>query len=238
VDKTARLIARIVGGISIAFGIASAVLAVWAIGRQFAVGRVVWISAAVVVLFFLTIAVFCCLVGYRLLFNRPTRDGLLLSRNGWRMVSLGFCTIALTFVAIMLGWHSPGAGLAAVILGALAAGSVVAAGVVHRKAAYSPVLAPGTSLLQLEEFVPAGFAIGIELMNDDLTPMVFVVAVLQSALGLSETDAIQTMLQIHGKGGALLPTPSFEEATRIAALITEKARADGHPLVCRAVRIE
>jgi len=61
-DKTVRLIARIVGGISLAFGIASAILAVWAIDRQFAIGGIVQISAAAAVVGFLLISAFCCLV--------------------------------------------------------------------------------------------------------------------------------------------------------------------------------
>ena len=237
-DKTSKLIARVVGGISLAFGIASAGLAAWAIGGQFAVGRVAWISAAAVVLFFGAIAVFCCLVGYRLLFNRPTRDGLLISRAGWRVVSFGFCIIALTFVAITLGRGTRGSGLVALLLVALALGSVIAAWVVHRKGPYSTVFAPGSSLLERAEFVPAGFRSGLEIMNDNATPMEFVVGVLKSSVGQSETEAIRTMLATHTKGGALLPMASFEEATRVAEEITEKAKAGNHPLACRAVRIE
>jgi hypothetical protein len=69
-DKNGKLIARIIGGASLAFGIASGVTAVWAIDQQFAIRGFVQVSAALVVIVFLSIAAFCCLVGYRLAFNR------------------------------------------------------------------------------------------------------------------------------------------------------------------------
>ena len=89
----------------------------------------------------------------------------------------------------------------------------------------------------MKGFVPAGFSSGLEIMNDNLTPMAFVVSVLQTGLGLSEGDAVRTMLDIHRKGGVLYPLPSFDEAKRVAELVTAEAKAKNHPLVCRAVRV-
>jgi ATP-dependent Clp protease adaptor protein ClpS len=48
-------------------------------------------------------------------------------------------------------------------------------------------------------------------------------------------DSDRTMLQIHTRGGALLPTSSLAEAQRIAEKITAEAARHGHPLVCRPV---
>ena len=45
------------------------------------------------------------------------------------------------------------------------------------------------------------------------------------------------MPAIHTRGGALIPTPSFAEAERIATQITAEAAKDGHPLICRPVSI-
>jgi len=83
--------------------------------------------------------------------------------------------------------------------------------------------------------VPAGFSCGLELMNDNATPMAFVVSVLTNHVGLGESEATRVMLAIHTKGGALLPMPSFEESKRVAELVTAKAKLKNHPLVCRAV---
>jgi len=90
----------------------------------------------------------------------------------------------------------------------------------------------------MKGFAPAGFKCGIEILNDDRTPMEFVVSVLRKAAGLSETDAIRTMLEIHVKGGVLLTMASMDEARRVADGVTAEARANNHPLICRAVSLE
>ena len=100
----------------------------------------------------------------------------------------------------------------------------------------SPVLPRETSLKSIPEFVPPGFAQGIEILNDHSTPMEFVTSVLGSSVGLGAEDARRAMLEIHRRGGVLLATPSIAEAERIAAEITAEAVKHGHPLVCRAVR--
>jgi len=237
-DKNVRLIARIIGGVSLAFGIASATLAAWAIDRQFAIRGVVQISAAAAVLFFLSIAAFCCLVGFRLLFNRPNRHGSILSPTGWKTLGLSFLIVGLTMAAIGLGRGKYELLGAAIALSVLGLGSALAGRAVSGKLLPSPVFPPDTSLLRMEGFVPEGFSCGIEIMNDNLTPMEFVVSVLQNCVGLKETDAIRTMLEIHRKGGILLPIPSFEESERIAEMVTAEAHAKNHPLVCRAVKVE
>lgn len=67
--------------------------------------------------------------------------------------------------------------------------------------------------------------------------MAFVVSVLQRSLGISESDATRLMLEIHKKGGVLLPMSSFEEATRIAGEMSMESRNQNHPLLCRAVSL-
>ena len=237
-NKHWMLIARITGAVSLTFGMVSAALAVWAVDRQFAIRGIVQVSAAAAVLTFVAVAVFCCLAGYRRLFNRPNRHGLLLSRAAWRMLALSYCAIALIVVAIASGRGNHGLFAFALVLGLLALGSMIAARSISLKGAFSPVFPAGTSLLQTPGHVPAGFSCGIEIMNDNTTPMEFVISVLQSCLGISRSEAIRWMLEIHRKGGALFPLASFEEATRIAQAVTEEARALNHPLTCRAVRVE
>jgi|SRR5580658_11036706 ATP-dependent Clp protease adapter protein ClpS len=99
------------------------------------------------------------------------------------------------------------------------------------------VLPPDASLTAIAWFLPPGFTQGIEILNDDTTPMEFVVAVLSAHLGLSREDSTHTMLAIHERGGALIPTPSLAEAERIAAQITAEAAKANHPLICRAISI-
>ena len=99
----------------------------------------------------------------------------------------------------------------------------------QRMRSESPVLPPDTSLLAIQEFVPPGFTQGIEILNDNTTHMKFVIALLMSVMGQSEEEATRTMLEIHRKGGALLPTSSFAEAQRIAAEIAAQAAKQGYP---------
>ena len=101
----------------------------------------------------------------------------------------------------------------------------------------SRVFPSGTSLLAFPEFVPSGFSQGVEILNDDTTPMQFVTSVLSSCLHLSSADAERAMIDIHVSGGALLPTPSLAEAQRVAGEITAEAAKHGYPLACRAVSI-
>jgi ATP-dependent Clp protease adapter protein ClpS len=74
-------------------------------------------------------------------------------------------------------------------------------------------------------------------LNDNTTPMNFVVAILSAHLGLSPEDSKDTMLAIHTRGGALIPTPSLADAQRIAAQITAETAESGYPLVCRSTSI-
>jgi ATP-dependent Clp protease adapter protein ClpS len=237
-DKNGRLIARIIGGVSLAFGVAAAILTVWAIDRQFAIRGVVQISAAAVIVVYLSISAFCCLVGIRLVLNRPNRHGSILPPMGWKTLGVSFLVVALTMAAIGLGRGEYRILGVAIGLGLLGLGSVFAGSVAFNKLSWSPVFPPGTSLLRMKGFVPVGFQNGVEMMNDNLTPMAFVVSVLQKCLGFSETNAIRTMLEIHQKGGALLPMQSFEESQRVAELVTTEAGRNNHPLICRAVRLE
>jgi ATP-dependent Clp protease adapter protein ClpS len=108
----------------------------------------------------------------------------------------------------------------------------------RRRHAPSPILSPETTLLKRDGFLTAGFRCGVEILNDNTTPMEFVVSVLQSHLGLDRNEATKTMLEIHNKGGILLPMDSLDESRHIAELIGAKARASYHPLICRALSVE
>jgi hypothetical protein len=97
--------------------------------------------------------------------------------TGWMALALCFWIIGLIVSAIGLGRDDHSLLLGALGLGVLGFGSVLAGRAASRKRAQSPVFPPETSLLQVEGFVPAGFLCGIEIMNDNLTPMAFVVSV-------------------------------------------------------------
>lgn len=73
----------------------------------------------------------------------------------------------------------------------------------------------------------------VELINDDVTPMEFVVKALEQVLGLTGRDAIRTMLVVHERGRAAAAAFTTREAARAKAEeLMAVARKDGHPMVC------
>jgi ATP-dependent Clp protease adaptor protein ClpS len=70
------------------------------------------------------------------------------------------------------------------------------------------------------------------LLNDDKTPMEFVVDVLQRFLDMDRDTAIRRMLQTHHEGKAECGTYSYDQATKIVNQVLALAREQGHPLRC------
>jgi ATP-dependent Clp protease adapter protein ClpS len=106
-----------------------------------------------------------------------------------------------------------------------------------RQHAASPLFPPGTKLLSIEGAAPDGFAAGVQLLNDDTTPMLFVVEMLQKHLGLEHDAAIALMMGVHTTGGLLVPLADKAQAEAVAAAIVRDARAQGHQLACEAVEV-
>ena len=102
----------------------------------------------------------------------------------------------------------------------------------------SIVLPRDVSLVTLEGFAPHDFKYGIEIYNDNATPMEFVVCTLEKSLNIKHKEAIDIMLSIHIKGGVVLPQSSFEEASEIANSITSIAKENNYELFCRAVNVQ
>jgi ATP-dependent Clp protease adaptor protein ClpS len=70
------------------------------------------------------------------------------------------------------------------------------------------------------------------LLNDDFTPMEFVVHVLERFFGLSHAQAFEIMLTVHKKGLAVVGVFSFEVAETKVAQVMDFARRHQHPLQC------
>jgi len=70
------------------------------------------------------------------------------------------------------------------------------------------------------------------LLNDDYTPMEFVVHVLEYFFGLNREDAIRIMLKVHTQGKGLCGQYSREIAETKVAKVNDYARVNEHPLVC------
>ena len=70
------------------------------------------------------------------------------------------------------------------------------------------------------------------LLNDDFTPMEFVVHVLERLFNMTHAQAIEIMLTVHRKGIAVVGVFSHEIAETKVAQVMELARRQQHPLQC------
>ncbi len=70
------------------------------------------------------------------------------------------------------------------------------------------------------------------LINDDYTPMEFVVIVLQRFFRLSHDDAVQVMLNVHTRGTGVCGVYPFEIAQTKVREVMNFAKDNEHPLQC------
>jgi len=70
------------------------------------------------------------------------------------------------------------------------------------------------------------------LLNDDYTPMEFVVYVLERFFGISHQQAVDIMMTVHNKGLAVVGVFSYEIAETKVSQVMELARRNQHPLQC------
>lgn len=70
------------------------------------------------------------------------------------------------------------------------------------------------------------------LLNDDYTPMDFVVVVLQTVFGMSREKATRVMLQVHRNGMGECGTYTREVASAKVDQVIELAKRHQHPLQC------
>ncbi len=72
----------------------------------------------------------------------------------------------------------------------------------------------------------------VMLLNDDYTPMEFVVAVLERFFGMNHAQAFEIMLTVHKKGVAVVGVFSHEIAETKVTQVMDFARRHQHPLQC------
>lgn len=70
------------------------------------------------------------------------------------------------------------------------------------------------------------------LLNDDYTPMDFVVEVLEIFFGMSRERATQVMLHVHTRGVGVCGVFTKEIAETKVAQVNDYARGHQHPLLC------
>jgi ATP-dependent Clp protease adaptor protein ClpS len=72
----------------------------------------------------------------------------------------------------------------------------------------------------------------VMLLNDDYTPMEFVVHILERFFGLNHAQSFEIMLTVHKKGLAVVGVFSFEVAETKVVQVMDFARRHQHPLQC------
>ncbi len=70
------------------------------------------------------------------------------------------------------------------------------------------------------------------LLNDDFTPMDFVIVVLETFFSLDRERATQVMLHVHTRGKGVCGVFTREVAETKVTQVNEFARTHQHPLLC------
>jgi ATP-dependent Clp protease adaptor protein ClpS len=70
------------------------------------------------------------------------------------------------------------------------------------------------------------------MLNDDYTPMEFVVLVLQRFFRMTMEEATQVMLHVHQRGVGVCGVFSYEVAETKVSQVIDFARQNQHPLQC------
>jgi ATP-dependent Clp protease adaptor protein ClpS len=73
----------------------------------------------------------------------------------------------------------------------------------------------------------------VVLLNDDYTPMDFVVEVLEGFFGLDREQATRVMLAVHYEGKGVAGVYPRDIAETKARQVVDHAREHEHPLMCR-----
>ncbi len=72
----------------------------------------------------------------------------------------------------------------------------------------------------------------VMLLNDDFTPMDFVILVLKRFFGKTDEQATKIMLDVHKKGAGLAGVYTLELAEMKVMQVSQLARSQQHPLKC------
>jgi ATP-dependent Clp protease adaptor protein ClpS len=78
----------------------------------------------------------------------------------------------------------------------------------------------------------------VMLLNDDYTPMDFVVEVLEVFFSKSREQATQIMLAVHVQGKAVCGIYTRDIAETKAAQVNQYSRENQHPLLCNIEAVE
>jgi ATP-dependent Clp protease adaptor protein ClpS len=130
-------------------------------------------------------------------------------------------------VAILTRWIQPGFGLSAQV--------PAPAPVASREPKRSGNETPGNGAAvitrtRVQTKKPSMYR--VLLLNDDYTPMEFVISVLQAFFNKDAQEATQIMLQVHHSGVGECGVYTYEIAETKVSQVMDHARKNQHPLQC------
>ncbi len=95
---------------------------------------------------------------------------------------------------------------------------------------------PGDLCAQLD-LSPIDGGVQLEILNDEVTPMEFVVKVLETYFRLDRETAVRTMLEIHTSGSVRLMRIEKSAALKLIEAIRLEAKKRGYQLNCGIVEL-
>ncbi|MDQ2070715.1 ATP-dependent Clp protease adapter ClpS [Natronospira bacteriovora] len=91
---------------------------------------------------------------------------------------------------------------------------------------------PGVAVQEAKPEVRKPPLYKVILLNDDFTPMDFVVEVLQRFFRMDRNKATQIMLNVHTQGKGVCGVFTYEIAETKVAQVNEYSKKHQHPLLC------
>ncbi|KMQ80827.1 ATP dependent Clp protease adaptor protein ClpS [Candidatus Burkholderia pumila] len=98
--------------------------------------------------------------------------------------------------------------------------------------AINPNKQDGTVLERQEQKLKKPAMYKVVLLNDDFTPMEFVVMVVQEYFNKDRETATQIMLKVHREGRGVCGVYTRDIASTKVEQVVSHARQTGHPLQC------
>ncbi len=98
--------------------------------------------------------------------------------------------------------------------------------------ANSPLHDDGVALQEAKPKLKQPALYKVILVNDDYTPMEFVVLVLETFFSMSREQAVQVMLHVHTRGVGVCGVYSREIAETKVAQVNDFSQSNQHPLLC------
>lgn len=72
----------------------------------------------------------------------------------------------------------------------------------------------------------------VVMLNDDYTPMEFVITVVKKVFNKTQEEANRIMMEVHNRGSSVVGVYTRDVAETKADLVIEYARMEEHPLQC------